>query len=59
MREKITAAKNYVFERKGAFMIGGVVVFVYSSIVVASYLNVVNTREQFKIIDMINNWEEN
>jgi len=49
MRDKLRNAKSYVAENKGMFIVGGVVVFVYTATMVAAVFNYKNVAVQYEI----------
>lgn len=53
MRKKLHDAKNYVAEHKGAFLIGGVVVIVYGSVVTASVYGYKTAGVQFETAKLL------
>ena len=52
MRNKLHNAKNYVADHKGMFMVGGVVVFVYATVMVTAVLNLKNAELQYEIVKL-------
>ena len=49
MRDKLHNAKNYVADHKGMFLVGGVVVFVYTAVLVTAAINYKNVGMQYEI----------